>query len=347
MTDIGKNTYQEIMSQPTIWEAALRIFQEQQQQFMTFWRQGEFRQVIFTGCGSTYYLSIMAARLFQQLTHIPSSALPASELVFSASDYLKPSNTLLVAVSRSGTTSETLKAVDIFRETANGSILTVTCYSESPLSEKSDFTLAIDEAREESIAQTRSFSSMALMTQLIAASIANQDVQSANQLPTICHQLLNDQHALAQQFGEDEHISRFFFLGSSALYGIASEAMLKMKEMSLSYSEVYHTLEFRHGPMSMVNEKSLVIGLVNQASAIHEIAVLDEMQNRGAQIFALGNQVIPFTHAVNLPDDLPSWCYPVLYLPLLQLIGYYRALLNGQNPDKPHNLDAVVSLANL
>ena len=149
---------------------------------------------------------------------------------------------------------------------------------------------------------------------------------------------------LAQTLGEDGAISKFFFLGSGALYGIACEAMLKMKEMSLSYSEAYHTLEFRHGPMSMVGADSLVIGLISPGAARHEGRVLQEMAALGATVLAIGPELGGFQHQVDLPADLPAWSMPVLYLPALQLLAYRRAIYNGCDPDQPHQLSAVISL---
>ena len=146
--------------------------------------------------------------------------------------------------------------------------------------------------------------------------------------------------------GEDGAIQKFFFLGSDALYGIACEAMLKMKEMSLSYSEAYHTLEFRHGPMSMVGEDSLVIGLISPDAARQEQRVLQEMAEMGATVLAIGqNCASPSPHHSGAcRPDLPAWSTPVLYLPVLQLLAYHRAIFNGCDPDNPQQLTAVVSL---
>jgi len=147
--------------------------------------------------------------------------------------------------------------------------------------------------------------------------------------------------------GADRGIERFFFLGADTLYGIACEAMLKMKEMSLSYSEAYHTLEFRHGPMSMAAENALVVGLISAEAARQELQVLREMRRLGAQTLSIAPFATDSPRHIALPDDLPVWNAPVLYLPVLQLLAYHRAQHNGQNPDRPQNLSAVISLADL
>jgi glutamine---fructose-6-phosphate transaminase (isomerizing) len=348
MTQAGMHTLAEIQSQPATWQAALAAFPGWTERIRALWQAG-FDAVIFTGCGSTYYLSLTAAQIFQTLTGVPTRAYPASELVFYPDAvYLPGRKYLLVTVSRSGTTTETLAAERIFREKAEGQVIGIGCYSESPLMQAADLALTEDSAREESVAQTRSFSTMLVLAEMLAAAIGGQGMDHS--LPTGVRQILANYEERMRALGEDLNIQRFFFLGSGARYGIACEAMLKMKEMSLSYSEAYHALEFRHGPMSMVDERTLVIGLLGDETCEHEAAVLRDMQARGAQVLALRASCavdLADAHVVQIPADGPAWSRPVLYLPALQLLAYYRALANGQNPDQPTNLTAVVSLDNL
>lgn len=352
MAETGQHTYAEITSQPDIWREALDIFASKADSLMNFWRAGDFRRVIFTGCGSTHYLSLAAARLFQTLTGVPAQAYPASELVLFPESLYTSEKTLLVTVSRSGSTTETLEAVRILRDNRiNGQVMTIGCYSESELAQTADFALIADSAREQSVAQTRSFSTMLLLAQAMSAALAGIDANVALQtLPETCHRLIAENHDLARRLGQDSAIERLYFLGSHALYGIASEAMLKMKEMSLSYSEAYHTLEFRHGPMSMVNGQTLMIGLLSETGYAHEIAVLHEMRSRGARGLALAEQHPAETSGldtIRLQSNVPAWARAVLYLPPLQLLAYYRALARGQNPDRPSGLESVVTLGKL
>lgn len=348
MPEKGIHTISEIMSQPLVWQNALEVFRSRASALMTFWQSQQVDEVIFTGCGSTYYLSQVGAALFQQLTGVPARAYPASELVFYP-NYRPGRKYLLVTVSRSGTTTETVEAAHVFREQARGSIVGVGCYSESTLMQLADFALVVDSAREESVAQTRSFSSMTVLVQLMAGYLGGQgDMSSLSALPEICQRLLNEYHEQAQMLGRDDRLKQFVFLGSHARYGIACEGMLKLKEMSLSHSEAFHTLEFRHGPMSVVNEQTLIIGLLGDGAYGHEAAVLKEMAGRGARILAVANEhASSWANPVTLRANVPEWGRPVLYLPVLQLMAYYRALHNQQNPDRPTNLEAVVSLDSL
>jgi len=117
-----------------------------------------------------------------------------------------------------------------------------------------------------------------------------------------------------------------------------------MKKRSLSYGESYHTLECRHAPMSMVGEDSLVIGMISPAAARQELRVLEDMAQLGATVLIIAQTKIENHQPVWLPADLPNWCSPVLHLPVLQLLAYYRARFNSRDPDRPHNLSAVISL---
>jgi glucosamine--fructose-6-phosphate aminotransferase (isomerizing) len=353
MAQRGESTRAEILSQPTVWASVLDVFKAQAAAIRALLDSQRFERVIFTGCGSTHYLSMTAAALFQSLTDIPAQARPASEIVLFPDLVLAPKvKTLLVAVSRSGTTTETVEAARLFRARMNSPVITITCDSNSKLAQISDLVLAAEAAQEESVAQTRSFTSMLLIAQALAATAAQIDFNPLAQLPTLCQRLLTDYHAVAQRFGEDMGIDQFFFLGSGLLYGVASEAMLKMKEMSLSHSEAFHVLEFRHGPMSMVTERALIAGLIAEDAAPHELRVLDEMHAHGAHTLSLidGNTQAGTGErraVVRLQSGLSVWARPVLYMPVLQLLAFYRAMAKGQNPDRPANLEAVVSLDKL
>jgi glutamine---fructose-6-phosphate transaminase (isomerizing) len=118
---------------------------------------------------------------------------------------------------------------------------------------------------------------------------------------------------------------------------------LKMKEMALTVSEPFRFLEFRHGPKSMVDTQTLVVGLLSESSRLHEEAVLEEMKALGGQVLALAESKADITFASGLPERARG----VLYLPVLQLMACYRAANRGYNPDSPHNLTKVIELGEL
>jgi len=341
----GKFTLDEILSQPLVWESTLEELNKIDVNSTP--NINNFDTIIFTGCGSTYYLSIWAARLMQNINGVKAFPLPASELCYSAELWLKPyKNILLVAVSRSGETSETLQAVEIFNEMNLGESISVTCYPESRLACLTHQSIITPAGKEVSIAQTRSFSSMmmAVIYLIYQGVIDKYSVKDASE------QFINKYKDISIKIGRDSNLERFFFLGNGPLYGLANEIMLKMKEMSLSYSEAYHFLEFRHGPMSMVNKHSLIVAFMSDFGLDLELAVLQDMKKIGAQVLGIGpenalkNNPSLFNFTFPIDDQIPNFLRAPFYLPLLQLIAFERSIFNGLDPDKPNNLTAVVKL---
>ena len=342
------HTLREILTQPAAWLDALHVVEARRDALHTLWGEG-FSDVLVTGCGSTHYLSQALAPLIQQQLGKRARALPASELLLFPETVLTPEgNTLLLTISRSGRTTETIQATQLYKTHQQGPVLNIGCYPEAELVGLSDLALIVPEGQEQSVVQTRSFSSMLVAAQAaVAALIDQRQLQAMHSLPALGEQLIAAQHDLARQLGQDAGIERFYFLGSGLQYGLANEANLKMKEMSLSISEAFHFMEFRHGPMSMVNQRTLVVGLLSDAARDYELTVLREMRALGGRTLVLSEQPVPAEAAdyqVLFQSGLPETSRGVLFLPVLQLLGYYRALHNGQHPDQPHNLTAVIVL---
>ncbi|HXF64712.1 MAG TPA: SIS domain-containing protein [Caldilineaceae bacterium] len=346
----GQHTLAEINSQPEVWAEAVAYFRGLAARSRQAWAALQPRQVVVTGCGSTYYLAQVAAALLQGLTGIPARGAPASEILFFPEQVIHdPAGTLLLVVSRSGTTTESVAAMEKFRRLGGKAIWGITCYGKTPVAVESDLTLLAEMAQEQSVAQTRSFSTMLLLAQGAAAAAAGQDLSPLERLPRLCRELLDGYGALGEQLATAPGHERFFFLGSGPQYGVACEAMLKMKEMSITHSEAYHFLEFRHGPKALVDEQTVVAGLLSGQARAHEATVLREMGEMGAKTLALApgglaGEEEPGRRQVALPEELPAWCRPALYLPILQRMGYARAIHKGLDPDNPRNLSAVIYL---
>lgn len=346
----GSHTWQEILSQPQAWRGTLGAFAIGQAALEEFLNRIEFDQLLVVGCGSTHYLAQAAAATLTGRAGIPARAFPSSELwLFPGTAIM--GRALLLALSRSGTTTETLRAVERFRETSNEPVLAVTCYPESPLARQADFALVAPDGQEQSVAQTRSFTSMLLFTQALTAALARDEgmLERLHRLPNALEDLVARLGDLPQRLGADQEIERFFFLGGGPLYGLANEAMLKTKEMSLSHAEAYHPLEFRHGPMSIVNERTLVVGFLSDTGLAEEIRVLEEMGALGARTLALADGGLVFSdwradYVIELLSGLDEWERGPLYLPVIHRLAYHRAVAKGLDPDRPTNLKAVVEL---
>jgi glutamine---fructose-6-phosphate transaminase (isomerizing) len=343
MSTRGEYTQQEILSQPEAWAAALEELRPQAGGLRNFYQAGRYETVLFTGCGSTYYLSLAAATVLQELTALPTRGLPASEIwLYPRAAYTSGRKTLLVAVSRSGETTETLRACEAFRA-GGGDVLTLSCYPGRALTRLGQINLVLPSGQEESLAQTRAFTTLYLATVALAALWTGRDdlLAELDHLPEAGRRVLDQAGPRARALGTSAALDRFYFLGSGARYGLACELSLKMKEMSLSHSEPFHFMEFRHGPKSMVTPNALIVGLVGEANRAYELAVVADMRAMGAQVITVGERETDIAFASNVSELARS----VLYLPLGQCLGFERSLHNGLNPDRPQNLDMVVRLA--
>ncbi len=339
----GNHTRDELFAQPEAWAAALEQLRARAAWLRAFYREGGYESVLFTGCGSTYYASMAAAALVRKVLAVPSRGIPGSELwLDSRAAYVPHGHALLVAVSRSGETTETQRAVEAFRAAGLGEVLTLSCYPGRPLAGQGAVNLVFPEAQEESVAQTRAFSTLYLAAVALAVLWAGRDdlFDQMARLPAAGRHVLEAYAGLASDLGQDQSLERFYFLGSGPRYGLACELSLKMKEMSLSHSEPFHVLEFRHGPQSMANEQTLMVGLLSETRRIEESAVLAEMRARGARVLAMGEGEGEVRFESGLDKDVRN----VLYLPIGQCLAYERALSRGLDPDHPHHLTAVVKL---
>ncbi len=347
----GHFTRQEILSQPDAWAAALKELDQFRQDILDLKTNGRFENIIFTGCGSTYYLSLAAAALTQELTGLACRAFPASELWLYPGSSYTAGKTLLVAASRSGETTETLRACQSFLDGKRGTLLTLSCCGSMPLAKMGEVNLVLPSGQEQSVAQTRAFSTLYLGTVALACLWAGRDdlFTCLARLPEAGSRVLKTYFSLATELGRDAGLDRFFWLGSGPRMGLGCELSLKMKEMSLSHSEPFHFMEFRHGPKSMVTSSALTVGLCSTANGHQESTVLEDVKTLGGRVLAIsetGLEAFSYTakQQVRFGSGLDEAVRNVLYLPVGQLIAFERSLSKGLNPDRPMNLDSVVKL---
>ncbi len=345
MVTTGHHTDHEIQSQPESWRAALAVLTAERADLAAFGRElrgAPDAAVILIGCGSTYYLAQAAAAALQAHTGLPARALPASEVWLNPSSLPLASRTSLIAISRSGETTETLRACEAFRSRGLGPILTLSCYPGRALTKLGDYNLVLPSGQEDSVAQTRAFSTLYLAALGLAAIWGKDDAlwSELGRTPEACAEILTHSRPLAEALGRDPSLDRFYFLGSGLRYGLSGEISLKIKEMSLSHSEPFHVLEFRHGPMSMVTPGTLLIVQLSDAQGQAERAVVDDMRKLGARVLTIAESDADFAYASGLSETARS----LLVLPIGQRLAFARSVSKGLNPDRPHNLETVVTL---
>jgi glucosamine--fructose-6-phosphate aminotransferase (isomerizing) len=255
--------------------------------------------------------------------------------------YPRKGRALLVAVSRSGETTETLRACQAFNGNQHGELVTISCYADMPLAKLGDLNLVLPSGQEQSVAQTRAFSTLYLACAGLAAIWSGHGLEVFAGLPEVGVKVIDAAHAVTKALGQDDSLDRFYFLGSGPRHGLACEISLKMKEMSLSQSEPFHFPEFRHGPISMVTASTLVVGLLSESNRAVEAAVLEDVRALGGRTFTIGEAEAD----VRFNSGMQEVYWNVLYLPVGQLLAFERSMAKGLNPDRPNNLDPVVKLA--
>ena len=346
----GAFSFQEISTQGESLQSAIDATWKARKSLLRLVRGYGERGIVFIGCGSTHYLALYAAPFFQQLTGIPCRAVPSSELYFLTDSYVgRGQAPLVVALSRSGDTSETIMAADKMRSRGSD-VMAISCYDDTGLSAISTLTVDIPGGREESFAQTRSFAGMLVAVQMLAALVAEDGVllDETRRLPALATCMVERSKPVARGFGTNESYRRISYLGSGPLYGLASEATVKVKEMSLSVAEAYHFMEFRHGPVALIDHEHLVVGLLSDKMRDYEIAVLQDLKQRGASVLAIADREEGFGQTFEgifeLRSLLSEAARGVLYLPLLQLLAYYRSMERGLDPDRPRNVIMAIRL---
>lgn len=305
------------------------------------------QQVIFIGCGTSYYLAIAAARYFQVKTGIPAQAFPASDLFLHPEMIISKGITYtLFSISRSGTTTEIEIALDAISGYSNVHKIAITCYGNTPIHNKSDEAIVLEHISEKSVVMTQSFTNMLYAFQCYVANAYGIDQEMVYSLDDEVQKQVEIHSVMPIEVANDLTLTQFIFLGSGSYAGIAKEATLKLKEMTQTTCESYSSLEFRHGPISIVSENTCVILLSQHASRSFEPSLVQHIQKLGGKVVAIGDDVKEL-HAdisVSLPPSITDWDRLTLYMPYLQYLAYYRAIVLQLNPDQPNNLTQVVKI---
>jgi glutamine---fructose-6-phosphate transaminase (isomerizing) len=341
--------YEDIKTQASAWEAALAAVESRAEDLEKFFAE-EPGELLFATCGSPYYLGLANATLWRERLGMRVTVVPSSEIMLFPETVLPPAGRpLLLTASRSGETTETLRAAETFARRFPGRTILIGCRSESRMGRLADLAIVIPEADEDVIPQTRSFGSMYLAAQYLVALLADDAklADALRRLPDLLPALLKRWEPVVQGAAEADW-NQAFFLGGGPLYGVAVEATLKLMEMSLSSAVSYHTLEVRHGPRSTIDGRTLVVGLGSLRGAPHERQVLAELSEETPHVLALtprdGWDLSEIAKEIALGDRVPEHALGLLYLPLLQLLAYHRALHNGVNPDESRNLTSYIEL---
>lgn len=340
-------TYREIMRQPeafsainqnlpTILSVLDHVFSE------------PVDELIFTGCGTSFYLAQSAAFMFAGKNQMGSSAVPCSELYYFPQNYIKPHRkTLVVPITRKSYTTEVRMAIDKVRQFPNVKSLSITCDADSAT--YNDFMIHSPNADEKSVIMTSSYSSMLYLAAILADYAAGRlDSARLADYPEKARTSLMRMDEWAQKIiTENQHLNLYVMLGQGVFYGVANECMNKIKEMGIACSEGYYTLEYRHGPMSLADEKTFILALTDSATRSFDYDLQKQMQTFGSVTAALGDlggTAEGCHYQLDLELELEAdYAAPIISF-VGQLIGYQLSLQKNINADQPRNLSQAIVL---
>ncbi len=266
----GEHTLAEILSQPHIWAETEKQLKESGALEHLAEILSPRSPWLFVGCGSSYYLSRLIAALWTKHFYIPATGVPASELLFAPEETMRRIGAeQIVLMSRSGETTEVLRVAELLQSHKTVQTLGVTCNPLSPLEKHCTHTFKLQWADEKSTVMTRSFTAILLAFQRLALQFVGDNHLSAalDQLPERGQAWMDANARKIQEFAGKRRFSDYVFLGQGVHYWLAQEAGLKITEMSSSYAQVYHSLEFRHGPRSIAGPETLITFFVSDAAA--------------------------------------------------------------------------------
>lgn len=346
-------TREEIFSQPESWARALRQAERLRSELTELFAADPSRPVLFAGCGSSYYLSASLAWLYRAVIGRHAGATVASEVLFFPQALPAPAERLLaVLISRTGHTTETVRAAETLARRPGVTTLAVTCEPRSPLESAATRALVLDDPPERSTVMTRQFGALLLLLLCTFGYVAGDAALDAGlaRLPELCRSLLEQHVAAIEAFVAAAPVERGVFLGQGPAYALACEGALKLNEMALTPSNAYPSLEYRHGPISTTGPGLAAVMLITDAAAQEEAALAGELRSLGARTLVVCDRATPELAGaadclIELKTGLPDLLRVPLYLPVLHLVGFFQAARRGVNPDSPPHLSRYVTLS--
>lgn len=341
----GANSLAEILSQPQTWTRCLDKFGDGN--LRPALEPG--RERIFIGCGSSYYVALSAAATWSTVVGEAARAVPASELLLFPNGL--PANFSAILISRSGRTSEVIEAGRYLKRQNRRAALAITCGMGTPLEEFAEQVLRLPDADEKSTVMTRSFTSMLLTLQRLAAQQAGAGEFGAGirSLARDMEPQMTKIDGAIRRLVESREFEDYVFLGQGPFFGIAQEAMLKVTEMSCSYAQCFHTLEFRHGPKAIAGPETLVAFMISEAGMEAEAAVLQEIKQLGATTLVVTNRAHRAVrdsadYLIEMSLGAPEAARAAAFVIPAQLLGLHTGVRKHLDPDNPRHLSRVVML---
>ena len=309
-------------------------------------------------CGTSYNAGMTARYWFEALAGVGCDVEIASE--FRYRKFVTRPNSLLVTISQSGETADTLAALRLAKEKGYMAALTICNVSSSSLVRESDLAFMTRAGVEVGVASTKAFTTqLAALLMLVTAigklkgNISNEKeveiVKALQSLPAEIEKALafdKDIEALAEDFAEKNHA---LFLGRGEFYPIAMEASLKLKEISYIHAEAYAAGELKHGPLALIDADMPVIVVAPNNELLEKVkSNIEEVRARGGQLYVFADKEAGFTPSegmkiITMPK-VNEIIAPIFYTVPMQLLSYHVALIKGTDVDQPRNLAKSVTV---
>ncbi len=303
------------------------------------------RNIYFVGCGSSYYIAMGLSKQVRRFAgkRVAPRYVSGSEIMLGLTKI--ESDSVVVGVSRSGESSETVTALEICKEKENVHCISLTCGSDSRIIAHSDASIVLDFVNEDSVVMTKSFTTMSFIGSVLARDLFDPGSVDSylEEIPRSSEQVLRQAQNVINKLDLKE-LRSFVFLGYSEYLAACLEGTIKVMETSLASSNAFQTLEYRHGPISTVNWTTLVCILPGGISSKEEHALSRDVLEKGGKTLCIS--AIPLDHSCSIStgycdDDYGDWFLRAIPM---QMIGVKRAEGLGINPDNPVNLSKVVKL---
>ena len=316
----------------------------------------KIERIYIVACGSAYHVGITAKYVIEELAEIPVEVDLASEFRYRNPKLIEQG--LVLIISQSGETADSLAALRLAKEKGLP-VLSIVNVIGSSIARESDYVMYTHAGPEISVATTKAYSTQLAVIYLLAIKAAlvkhclKEDVSyllnELESLPDKIQHILDEKERIQWFASKCANAKDIFFLGRGIDYAISMEGSLKMKEISYVHSEAYAAGELKHGTISLIEDGTLVVGVLTQQNVMEKtISNMLEVKSRGAYLMGLthaGNYSVEDTvdFAVYIPTTADCFYNSLAIIPL-QLLGYYVSVTKGLDVDKPRNLAKSVTV---
>ncbi len=314
------------------------------------------KHLILTACGTAFHAGLVGEFLFEQLARIPTDTEYASE--FRYRNPIIEDGTVVIAISQSGETADTLAAVEQAKE-RGATVLGIVNVVGSSIARTTDAGIYLHAGPEIGVASTKAFTAQVAVMTMLAIELGRRRHISSDQAASYIDQLSEIPDKITRILQQSDHIreiasanidkNNWLFLGRGFNYPVALEGALKLKEISYIHAEGLPAAEMKHGPIALIADGMPAVFIATAGPQYDKImGNIEEVRARGGKIIAVateGDENIKehVDHLITIPD-VPELLQPILTVVPLQLLAYHAAVLRGHDVDKPRNLAKSVTV---